>query len=311
VIFLAAPWCRALETDQFYAWNRPLKDATGAINAEVNAEIEAALQRIDARRKPCSCKDAEKAIHDRFEYAVIARIELWAMKSSLVDRVPANADEEPTYRREWIYGKTSPLDPINWMPASPTIEVAGVRIGADKLGHFFSDGEWAHQWYQRTLKHGATEDNAMAQAIEFSVVGERSIWGKGTSGTFSLSDLEADFQGLMFYRGLCGGAEPALEPASGGWRLKKPFDLRDWVGPAWDESWKPCIYSPSRWAKVRPMMRRYCERLEDPEVRNRRNAYTARDRETPMGAFVKALVASGKLPDPTTFTIEAVCAGGS
>jgi hypothetical protein len=307
VMSQTASWTGALETDQFYSWNRPLEDATDAINAEVNSDIEEVLEHANARRHPCSCEDVEGAIHNSFEYAIIARIELWAMKSSLVERVPASADEEATYRREWLYGESSPLDPIHWMPPSPTIEVAGVRIGADKLGHFFSDGAWASQWYQGAMKHGATEDKAMAQAMWFSFITERTIWGEGTSGILSLSDLEADYQGLMFYRGLCGGAEPTLQRTPGGWRMRKPFDLRKWVGPEWDESWKSCIYSPSRWAKVRPVMQHYCDRLQDPEVRVRRAAYAARDRETPMGSLVHELVVSGKLVDPKRFTIEAVC----
>lgn len=309
VIFQAASWAAALETDQFYSWNRPLEDATDAINAEVNARIEEMLQRESARRHG-SCEDVAGAIHDRFGYAIIERIELWAMKTSLVERVPASVDEETAYKRAWLYGESSPLDPIHWMPPSPTIEVAGVRIGIDKLGHFFCDGEWSHRRYQRALKEGVTGEKAMERAMRASLVTERTIWGQGTSGILSLADLEADYQGLMFYRGLCEGAEPMLERTPGGWRMRKPFDLRDWVSPEWDESWQGCIYSKSRWAKVRPVMRRYCDRLADPEVRLRRAAYAVRDRETPMEAFVRALAAAGTLADPRPFTIEAVCGNG-
>jgi len=305
---LTASWTGALETDQFYAWNRPLKDATDAINAEVNSSIEEVLRRVNARRRPCSCDDIAGAIDSELGYFIIARLEIWAMKSSLVERAPASANDEPAYKREWLYGESSPLDAINWMPPSPTIEVAGVRIGVDKLGHFFSGGEWAYQRYRRSVKDGATDDKAMARAMHDSFITERTIWGQGISGILSLSDLEADYQGLMFYRGLCGGAEPMLERTSGGWRMRKPFDFREWVGPKWDESWEPCIYSPSRWAKVKPVMRRYCELLQDPEIKIRRAAYAARDRETPMEAFIEERIASGKLPDPGQFSIDAVCA---
>jgi hypothetical protein len=302
-------WTGALETDQFYSWNRPLEDATDALNAAVNDGIEEVLERVNARRRPCACKDIAGAIDRRFGYAIISRLEVWTLKTSLVERAPATADEEPAYRREWLYGGSAPIEAINWMPPSPTIEVAGVRVGTDKLGHFFSDGELAYAWYRHALNDGASDDEAIARAMRVSFLAERTIWGQGISGILSLADLEADYQGLMFYRGLCAGAEPMLQLTSGVWRMRKPFDFRDWVGPGWDESWRSCIYSPSRWAKVKPVMRRYCERLQDPEVHNRRLAYAVRDNETPMGAFVRALVATGKLPDPRPFTIEAVCAG--
>jgi hypothetical protein len=86
VICRAASWTGALETDQYYAWNRPLEDATDAINAEVNSGIEEALKRINARRRPCPCSEIARAIDARFDYAIIARMELWAMKTSLVER---------------------------------------------------------------------------------------------------------------------------------------------------------------------------------------------------------------------------------
>jgi hypothetical protein len=311
VMSRAASWTGALETDQFYSWNRPLNDATEALNGEVNSGLQGVLARVNARRRPCSCTEIAGAIDGRFGYVVISRVEVWAMQTSVLDRVPASPAGEPTYRHEWLYGESSPLDPIHWMPPSPTIDVAGVRIGTDKLGHFFSDGEWAYRRYRRALNDGATDDEAIARAMRASFIAERTIWGQGVSGVLSLGDLETDYQGLMFYRGLCGGAEPMLERTSGRWRMRKPFDFRDWVGPAWDESWRTCIYSPSRWAKVRPVMRRYCDLLRDPEVRSRRAAYAKRDRETPMGAFLHRLVASGKLADPSQFSIEAVCAAGS
>lgn len=308
VCWQSVSWTAALETDQFYAWNRPLEDATDAINAEVNAGIEEALHRVNARGA-CSCEAVERAIHDRYAYAIISPIEIWAMKTSLVDRVPAGAADEKAYRRAWIYGTSSPLDPIHWMPPSSTIELAGVRIGIDKLGHFFGDGETAHRRYQRALDNGAADEAAMTRALRASFTSERTIWGEGTSGVLSLADLEADYQGLMFYRGLCGGTQPMLELASGRWRIAKPFDFRDWVGPAWDESWQPSVYTRSRWAKVRPVMRRYCERLQDPDVRSRRAAYAARDHGSPMATLIHELVAFGKLADPRPFSIEAVCAG--
>jgi hypothetical protein len=308
VICRAASWTGALETDQYYSWNRPLEDATDAINAEVNSGIEEVLERVNARRRPCPCNEIVRAIDARFDYLIIARIELWAMKTPLVERVPASGDDEPAYRRDWLYGGSSPLDLIHCMPPSPTIEVASVRIGIDKLGHFFSDGEWAYQSYQQVRNGGATDEEAMAHAMRGSLITERTIWGQGISGILSRSDLEADYQGLMFYRGLCDGEEPMLELTSGAWSMRKPFDLRDWVGPGWDESWRSSIFSPSRWAKVKPVIHRYCELLQTPEVQRRRADYAARDRESPMGRLVRELVASGKLADPTPFTIEAVCA---
>jgi len=308
-IALVAVPARALETDQYYAWKRPLKDATDAINEKINADVAEALARFNSHHDPasCPCRTAQAAIRDHFNYLIIGRPELWATKTSLVNRIPATSDEEPRFRHAYLYGKTAPIDPVLWMPPSPTIEIAGVRTGADKLGHFFSDGAWIEGSYRHALKNGATDDEALRHALRFSIATERTIWGSGTSGILSLGDLEANYQGLMFYRGLCGGPDPALTLSPTGWRLKRSFDLRDYVTPEWDESWQPNIYTPSRWAKVRPVMARYCDLLRDPEIQRQRAAYATRDRETPTEAIVRQLVVSGILADPLQFTIEAAC----
>ena len=193
------------------------------------------------------------------------------------------------------------------MPPSPTIEVAGVRIGADKLGHFLSDGASAEKRYRRALAHGASEADAVMSAMQFGVTEERTIMGQSSSGIFSPADLEANFQGLMFYRGLCDGAEPRLARTPGGWRLERPLDLRDFVTPEWDESWQPNVYTHSRWASVKPVMRRYCDLLSDPGIQARRAGYAARDRETMVESLVRSLVAAGSLDDPAQFTIDAAC----
>ena len=301
---------RALETDQFYAWNRPLEDATRAINENLNAEIAAALERVNSRsgKAACPCRDAHDAIRDHLYYLIFGLPEMWASKASLVDRIPKTDADEELFRRQYLYRETSPFDPIRWMPPSPTIEIRGIRIGTDKLGHFFSDGAWIEEPYRRALAKGATDEEALRRSLRFSLVTERTILGMGASGVFSLADSEANYQGLLFYRGLCNGPDRALVLTPSGWSLKRPFDIGDYVSPEWDESWQPNIYSPSRWAKVRPVMRRYCGLLQDPEVRRRRAAYAARDHETPTEAIVSELVAAGKLPDPRRFTIEAVCA---
>jgi hypothetical protein len=302
----------ALETDQFYAWTRPLADATAAINEKINTDIAEAIARVNARHAeaPCPCRVVQNGIRDQFYYLIIARPELWAAKTSEIARIPANPEEEKHFERDGLYGGSSPVDTIRLMPLSPTIEVAGVRFGTDKLGHFFADGAEIEDSYRRAVKKGASEDDALRQAIDAGIAAERTVWGMSSSGIFSVGDLEANYQGLLFYRGLCDGPDPALARDRTGWRLKRRFDLGAYVTPKWDESWQPNIYSPARWATVKPVMARYCALLRDPDVRRRRAAYAARDRETPTGEAIRRLVASGKLADPQAFTIESVCRRG-
>ena len=137
---LAAGPARALETDQFYAWKRPLRDATPTINAKINETIDGVLAAVNARAdaRTCSCRSVQKALRRGFVYPIFVRPELWATNTSAIDRIPATPGEELKFRHDYVYGAASVFDVVRWMPPSPTILVGGVRIGTDKLSHFFS-----------------------------------------------------------------------------------------------------------------------------------------------------------------------------
>lgn len=305
--WIALP-ARALETDQFYAWKRPLHDATAAINVKINADINAALAEVNARDgEPCACDDARKAIRHRFLYVLFQKPEVWAVNTATVDRVPATPEEELRFREAYLYGGTSRLDKIRFMPPSPTILVNGVRIGTDKLSHFFSEGAWMFLSYREAKRKGDTEIEAVARAIALGLVTETTVLGGSSSGVTSLADIEANYHGLVFWKGLCSGRDPRLEKTPEGWRLKRPFDIGPYVTPEWDESWQPCLYSAGRWKKVKPVMQRYCAELEDPEVEAQRAAYAARDRYTASERILHDAVVKGRLQDPGSFTIEAAC----
>jgi hypothetical protein len=88
------------------------------------------------------------------------------------------------------------------MPPSPTIEIAGVRVGTDKLSHFFLGGPWLEITYRAALKRGASRDEATRRAIALGILTERTVLGASSSGIVSLGDLEANYQGFLFFRPL-------------------------------------------------------------------------------------------------------------
>jgi hypothetical protein len=295
----------AIETDQFYAWGREIADATDVLNAKVNSELAIVLDRAKARH---DCQDVAKRIHRHFRLLIFHDVELWANNTSLIERVPATPDEELGYRRKYLYGNHGPFDVGTWMPPSPTIEVAGVRLGTDKLTHFFSEGWMAFRWYRKGLEKGLSPDAAERRAIRRGVLVERSLLGAWSSGVFSLADLEANYGGMRFYAGLCAGDAPQLRRTGDGWELASRFDFRDYVIPEWDESFQPSIFTRRRWKKVRPVMLGYCARLELPEVVRQREAYARRDRYTLTERHVDGLIDDQKLTAPEVFAIDRVCA---
>lgn len=298
----------ALETDQYYAWGRKLPDATDVMNAKVNLEIREVLERVnqhDSGRR-FACSDVVKRIVPRFKWFIFQNIEMWAVNSPLVTRIPGTAAEELEYIQRYLYHITGLFDPGTKVPPSPTIEMNGVRLGTDKLAHFFSQGWWYYKSYRKARQDGLDRSAAELYAIRRGIFGEKTVLG-WTWGIFSNADLEANYQGMRFLVGLCEGDSPTLGLTEEGWRQARPFDFRDWVTPEWDESYQPSMYGEWRWKRVRPVLAGYCPLLGDPEVSRRRKDYARRDVLTVTEREVARLVADGVLPDPRQFSLPAVC----
>ncbi len=300
----------ALETDQYYAWRRPLADSSDALNAKINFELQDALRGINGKNdgRDASCQDVVEAIHSRYALFIFQKIELWAQRTAVLSRIPVDQSEEFAYRKNWIYGQIAWYDLSRSVPPSPTIEIAGVRLGTDKISHFFSEGHYYLEWYESARERGLSHDAAVEFAVRRGIAIETTVLGGVISGVISPADLEANYQGLGWYIALCGGEAPLLERRDAGWVLREPFDLRPYVSPEWDESYFPNVVMKGRWSRVKPEIERHCAELGDPAVRARRAAYAARDTHTYTEEVLDQMVQNGQLADPADFGIERLCA---
>lgn len=315
VLLVAAcgPSAVALETDQFYAWTRPLQDSTDVLNAKVNLEIARVLERVngsDAGHE-IECPEVASRISSRFRFFVFHEFEMWVGNTQLVDRIPATAEEERDYRRSYLFRHLGRFDFANWVPPTPTVEIDGVRVGTDKLSHFFSEGLLYYKAYLNGRKNGLSHEEAELRSVDLGIRTERSILGQASSGVFSAADLEANHEGLLFLLDLCDAADPVLERSASGWRATRPFDWRDHVTPEWDESYQPFALSQRRWKQIRRAMIAYCDDLSHPAVRSRREAYARRETLTLTERRIRERVAAGRMPDPADFSIESACSSTS
>ena len=112
---------------------------------------------------------------------------------------------------------------------------------------------------------------------------------------------------MHFYLNMCAGDDPTLVRDSDSWKIARPIDLRDYVHPRWDESYRPCIYSKGRWRKVRQGLVQYCDRRNDPQVMEMHRRYREMERSTVAYEVVAEMVAEGNLKDPAEFSLDAVC----
>lgn len=297
-----------LETDQFFAWGRHLEDMTEVLNARVNLELERLVAELNRDGRERRCQNVRFRFFKRHRMLFFDGFETWSVNSPLVSRSPSGPEEMREFEQKYLYGGTSPLfDTGRWMPPSPTVEVNGVRLGTDKLTHLLGTAWYYHRWYRKASLRGATPAEAEDRAVRRGLQHEITILGRAVSGVLSLADLEANYEGMWFYEHLCAGDDPNIVYDAGVWRLRRPFDLRDYVTPEWDESYQPNIYVRRKWEKVKQRMLGYCSMLEYPQVRAMRQAYRERDRVTETERLIDEMVVAGKLPDPSGFSIERVC----
>ncbi len=303
--FLLTTPAYALETDQFYAWGKPIEDSTLYLNAWVQLKIQSAL---DSRsdRPPKDCESAVKFLQKSLQHSIYQPIELWIISSDLVDRIPRGDESNRDYRSHYLLSKTYTFDYARWLAPSPTLEVNQIRFGSDKLAHFFSEGWWYYNHWRKN-RNKLTPDELQRSMFQFGVKLERSIQGVAMTGVFSPADLEANYQGLLFYQQLCHGEEPLLYRQQERWYFSDRFDIRDYIYPKWDESWNPNTYSPRRWKGIRKTMEGYCPQLDSAWVMEQRAYYARLDAPTLTDDLVRELVAAGELDDPGLFDITAVC----
>ncbi len=188
-------------------------------------------------------------------FLLLHEIQIWAWNTEFVARIPNGGAEQQEYRRTNLYSNHPLIDTGTWMPFTPTIEVAGVRMGTDKLAHLVSSGWTYYSEYRKAIEDGETPEDAERIAVRRGLIEESLILGGMVSGVQSIADVEAGYGGLHFYRDLCDGDDPILKLDEEGWILSRPVDLRDYVTPRWDESYSNHpVYSESRWRKVRPVL---------------------------------------------------------
>jgi len=309
VAALPAGTSSALETDQYLAWGRPLADSTPVLNAWFNLRLGEIVREANAGARPPGPWHMTVAMERALRKAVVFHApDDYAENSPLVHRIPGTAGEKLRYWSLSIYGDSPPLTPARLMPLASTVQAGGVRFGLDKLAHFVSVGWLYYKDLHRLRQRGIPEDEAIGIVIRRGINSElHLLLGYRVSGVFSIPDLEADYQGMLFYRDLCSGPDPILGLRNGRWVIRRPIDLRRYIGPEWDESYEPMLISSGRWKSIRPRLAAMCPRLDSPWLKALWERYGRRDMLTPTERIVLELVRDGEMEDPRQFTLPAVC----
>jgi hypothetical protein len=183
---------------------------------------------------------------------------------------------------------------IPYFGLAPNIQVKGFYFGTDKLSHFASTGRIYYNVFKRTSK--------LEKAISWGIRDEKTLHGFWPSGVFSYADLEANYQGFLFYYGLCHGKKPYLEFEDSQWTLRREFRIEHYVSGLWDESYLESYRLPKNWEKVKIVLAdKYCVQRNSELVRSRFHYY---DTHLPVRSSMRYLK-SPRLPKAQSF--QALC----
>ena len=245
------------EVDQLYAVGKSIDDSTASLNRYLNKQIRSVLRKRSPSDRKDSCTDVSLYIMQELgstDYLIFrmgalnTAFELWAEKSTKVDRAPGVDTTQEKYEANSIYAPGLKFFDIWPTTLDRTINVGGVYFGTDKLSHFLGSGYEYYRRYLDDLEKTGSKDSALMGVIRWGVDMESSITGIWVVGVFSYADLEANYQGFLLAKSFCD--DERLQNISGRWYLKKEIDVRDFINPNWDETFNANSYTPQRRRRI-------------------------------------------------------------
>jgi hypothetical protein len=301
----------AMETDQFMTFGIELADASEQLNRFVNDTATERLARInqrsEARRADLPCTKVARYILRGFRKPLYSRVAHWGNTAPGIERFPSKDVPRSEYYRASILGV--PFYSHFNIPLGRTVNINGVYLGTDKLGHFLSFGARYYKQYLHRRADGLSSEAATMSTIEWGLRLEKGIVGGWTTGITSFADLEANYQGLLFARSLCeGGAGARLfRDKDYRWHLDAPIDVVRYINPDWDESFNTNVYARHRWRKIRARIARHCDGMQDPQVQARYRKYLDDYIPSENTRFMRQLEAQGALITRERYSLERIC----
>lgn len=279
LILLLSSASYAVETDQFLAGSHVLKDSSDSINEYINNKFEAAILKVNEKKREYACRNlADDVLSEIVGRHSISALSKFAGTSAEIERYPDNSIKMHDYINDLsIYARAG--FPFGLVAISRTINVGGVYVGTDKLGHFSLIGRNYYRAYLKNLDKGLSKKEAEKAAVVKGIGQEIHFLGYMLGGVLSYGDLEANFQGLQFAISMCESENPYLIKKNGDW-IKNPertFDIKNIINPKMDESYKPPFWSPRIWRRIAPNIKNvYCDLKENPLYIERMKFYESK-----------------------------------
>ncbi len=287
MIAFVATLALAYESDQLTWRERQLLDSTSIADDLMSELLAEAAARANERTGCAAPPDEVHAVLAEEVHRATSRGRLvwergltrapgFSVYSALLER--SEADRFAFERREDIFGDLTVWHSVILTLAGPcsTFEIAGVRIGSDKLDHFLDEGfnYWAH-----------AQRRDLERALARGTATERSFFGLLTSKAFSWADLHANYEGYLFYEALLDEDRGYFAVRDGCVVEARPFSWRDWIDADYDEVLNP------------PTFTRLVERGVQEHLRERTDQVCASRQAWNTGGWYRERLAT-LVPDP-------------
>jgi len=288
ILFFLIQSVFALETDNYVTWKRELSDSSEIINEILKEQILIAASEETNQ----DCRSLMEAVSNKFKAFLVHGnpLENWLKEKLTAEQI---YPKDRSYLNESIY--RNPLrfyTPL--FSLSPNLQVSGIYFGTDKLTHFSSTGRRYFEHYSKKIKSGKSPTEALDSAIRFGLQNEAGPLGIWSSGVFSYADVEANYQGFLFYQNICMSKNSYMISRNGNWKMIRRPDIRLFVNPDWDETHNRSYYSKENWKKISAVLRsEYCPLMKTNLVLKRSEHYRKNYVESYSMKFIRTLQSSG------------------
>lgn len=244
------PFTDRLLVLRYYAGGyRSIRGAPGParIDAVLDARMNELLDQLERdlrRTRPQTIAERERSVGRVFQHPFVPELvtpyEEWIKHDAHV----------PLYkvRDKGIYGHGVDYDDVRmtwYIELSPILQVSGVVIGLDKLGHFLAQGYGYHVRYSELTR--VPEALRLAALRELGHETELRQLGLATGGVYSFADLAANWAGFIFFSALFDDVDVEGDKHSryfiangdGTYRRVRDFHWSEWIRPDWDEALNP------------------------------------------------------------------------
>lgn len=264
----------ALETDQFLATKVIIKDSAPILNQYFNQQIDKAVDEAN-RESIKSCSKISSMVMDNLvgaKYFGISKISKFARTNPEIEKYPPLSVSDREYFKMTFYENADILMKV--ADLARTINVNGIYMGTDKLGHFSLIGRNYYHNYLSYRKKGQTKDEAMKNAILKGFATERGILGYAIGGVLSFGDLESNYEGLRFATEVCESDTPYIVLKNNRWERVRDFETKEYFNARQDESFNISFWRPGLYKRIQPKLKQeYCETIADPMYHERISKY--------------------------------------